>query len=405
MKNLINLVSAIIFILIAGGCNTLYNFRTINIETMEPGKFFFPESYRTVAVRYNNSNVSFNPEFEKYFENSEVKSDTFNIDSLASEIYFDIFLEYLNRQHFFDTIVEINRGDYSSVIFSGSLFFGDTVLNDTNDIELQKSNHDAPKRLNYLLKNYPPKTGKPAAETKILDPKYGLYTKDELQKIADTTNAGLLMSLDFFTSVDGINIFDEVMQGYSVVYNLGFWNFYDLKKAEPAFFYYQMDTVSWVGSGNYKKEIINSLPPRRDAILNAADISGAKFADHVVPHWTETDRLYYCSGHLEIKKTEAMIKNGNWLEAAKIWKANISNPNKNIAAKSMFNLGLACEMEGNLDAAIDWVVKSYYVFGNKNAVHSGNCTDYLSILGQRKLDIKKIEIQQNPEMLPKNQIQ
>ncbi len=67
------------------------------------------------------------------------------------------------------------------------------------------------------------------------------------------------------------------------------------------------------------------------------------------------------------------------------------NKNKSIAAKSMYNMALACEMSGNMDAAIDWAEKSFYVFGTKNGIHSTNCSDYIRILGQRKLDIKKIE--------------
>jgi len=85
------------------------------------------------------------------------------------------------------------------------------------------------------------------------------------------------------------------------------------------------------------------------------------------------------------------------LEAAKIWKANISNSNKSIAAKSMFNLGLACEMEGDIDAAIDWVVQSFQVFKQKNVMNAENCQDYLRILATRKFDFRRIEFQLNPE--------
>ena len=61
----------------------------------------------------------------------------------------------------------------------------------------------------------------------------------------------------------------------------------------------------------------------------------------LTPRWEFVQRMYYRSGHVEMKKTEKMISEGKWLEAAAIWKANIDNKNKNIAAKSMFNLAPA----------------------------------------------------------------
>jgi hypothetical protein len=61
----------------------------------------------------------------------------------------------------------------------------------------------------------------------------------------------------------------------------------------------------------------------------------------------------------------------------------------------MYNLALACEMNGDMDAAIDWVIKSLYVFGDKNPVNEFNCKNYIKILALRKLDIKKIE--SNPD--------
>jgi hypothetical protein len=118
MKNRINIYFVILLSLAVAGCNTLYNYRMAPIEIMEPGKFYFSDDSRKIAVRYNNSNVSYNPEFATYFEGETIKNDTSNIDSIASEIYFHSFFEALTNLHFFDTIVEIKPGEYSNVAFS-----------------------------------------------------------------------------------------------------------------------------------------------------------------------------------------------------------------------------------------------------------------------------------------------
>ena len=139
------------------------------------------------------------------------------------------------------------------------------------------------------------------------------------------------------------------------------------------------------------KKALSSLPPRKHAVLASAEMEGEKFAEFLIPHWTEAERVYYRSGHIELKKTEELVEQNRWMEAAEIWKKNVNNKNKNIAAKSMFNMALACEVNGEIDAAIDWVVKSYHLLGSKNEIHEFHCKNYIEVLGWRKANIKQIE--------------
>lgn len=85
------------------------------------------------------------------------------------------------------------------------------------------------------------------------------------------------------------------------------------------------------------------------------------------------------------------------MEAASIWKSNVDNKNKIIAAMCMYNMALACEVEGKMAAAIDWAVKSYHVLGEKNRVHAQNCKDYIQILSQRKFDFRLLDEQISAE--------
>lgn len=174
---------------------------------------------------------------------------------------------------------------------------------------------------------------------------------------------------------------------------MALWNIYDLKKLEHRALQPKIDTITWRKYANTPKQTFKYLPPRKDAIFNAADIAGTKFADFLIPHWIEEERIYYHSGHIELKKTKKLVKENKWLEAAEIWKANVNNPNKNIAAKSKFNMGLVCEMLGDNEAALDWVVQSFHVFGPKNQVHYANCQNYIRILALRKLETNIINKQ------------
>ena len=71
-----------------------------------------------------------------------------------------------------------------------------------------------------------------AKKSKVIDPKLGLYSKEELKNIADSTGAEALFSLDFFSSFDGIQFYKSNSLGVEYVYVMAFWNIYDLQKLE-----------------------------------------------------------------------------------------------------------------------------------------------------------------------------
>lgn len=388
MKTGRNLILLLFTAAVLQGCNTLYSFNLIDIEVVEPAKLMLPQKYSTAVVRYNNTanaNI-FNP--GNLPSNASSYADTLNPDTLAAKIYFGSAVENLKNQFYFDTLIVLPPSDFATRYFSDSLFQVDK--SDTSQLLYPSVEMLA----GLLQKNE--QTTKEKYTTKYLDPKLGLYTSKELKKIADATHADLFISLDYFETTH-FQITQKLTSSYFLgnvtVISGGLWNFYNLKTGEPEFFYYHQDTLMWNTESEFLRYAAKELPPRKDAVLNAADVMGIRWVQNLFPHWVEVQRLYYTSGQVELKTTEQMVKEGKWLDAAIIWKANVNNPNKNIAAKSMFNLAVACEMQGDLEAALDWVIKSYQVFGNKNQVHSDHCIQYITILGQRKLDLKLIEKQ------------
>ena len=94
-----NLLLLLFFVLtgIFQGCNTLYNTKVIEIQVLVPGTARIPKDYTKLAVKYNNSNIAFNPAFASYFEDTTHFSDTRNLDSIASLIYFDVFTDFASR--------------------------------------------------------------------------------------------------------------------------------------------------------------------------------------------------------------------------------------------------------------------------------------------------------------------
>jgi len=381
----------LVLIVVASGCNTLYNSRVISIDIMEPARVKLPEGYKNLAVRYNNVNVSWNPNTAVYYVDGEEMIDSTNLDSMASHIYFDLFVETLKEQQFFDSIQEIEAADYSKTLIVDTLSKPEINFSDST-VELKDYINEIGAHIlaSEIKKTNP--SPKEVYKKKYLNSKFGLYSQKEISAIADSTSADVLFSFDHFFTENGIAYFVYNFTANEAVKVHYSWTAYDLKQKKLGFHFSKTDTIYWSHSAS-KTEAMKKIPPRRDAVLNAADIAGTNTAKFLVPHWSTVQRMYYVSGNTEIKPTQELVKQGKWLEAAKVWKANVNSPNKNIAAKCKFNMAVACEMNDQLDAALGWAVESYHVFGEKNEIHAANCRDYIRILSQRKLDVSLLEKQ------------
>ena len=367
-------------------CNTLHNSTSINLEIVEPAKVIFPADVEQLAIRYNNSNVSYNPRFARYLSAENVKMDETNKDSIASWIYYNSFKKQFTNSILFDNIIEISPANYSGVKFDVSKLNIKDSINPEDQVVTQM----AATILKQLHSDYTTQPENAVREIKI-NPKTGIYRKSDLKAIKDSTGADLLLSLDYFSVYEKMNYRTQVYK-YMNAFVLSMWNFYNLNDHKLQYFYHRIDTISW--NQSYTERAI--LPDRNDAMMNASSISGENFSNFLAPHWIAVKRTFYQSNNVDFKKAVKLASENKWLEAAEIWRKNVDNNNKNIAAKSMYNLAIACEIQGKIDVALDWVVKSYQVFEEKNLVHAFNCKDYIKILGQRKLDFKKIDMQFNP---------
>ena len=230
-----------ISLLLLSRCNTLENIQTIDLEIFVPANIIFPPNYKNVAVRYNNTNFTFNKLYAESPNAQGSKKDTLNTDSIAFVSYYNSFLETIKNQQFFDSVNVIQPENYSGYSFSDSLFNIDSV----------KSKSSPFRSLAYVLTHI--KNDKTNNNpVKYINPELGLYTRNELEKVADTTNSDILLSLDLLSAFYGIDFDPDAETGFSVVYNIAFWNFYDLKEMKIIYQYDQIDTIAWQSSGvNY----------------------------------------------------------------------------------------------------------------------------------------------------------
>lgn len=392
MKNRADFLFGVLVLLVFASCNTLYNVKTIDIEIVEPSVLTISPKYRNIAVQYNNVNCSPNQYLSQYEEFGKQKTEEENSDSIASRIYFENFISAINKQAFFDTLITINERNYSTTGIIDTVdykpFFREDsatrVSMTTEQINVFNSSY-------FLQANT--SSVHPKTDSLIIHPQFGLYTPGQLQSIRNNTDADLLLSLDFFGASDGRYFYPQLELGSEPVINWTQWSFYDLIDMKYVLAYSKPDTVKWMEYSSSQSKADEVLPPRTDAIYNAAEISAENFARSIVPHWVQVQRMYYSSGHVELQQADELIQKAQWLDVAELWRKQLKNDNQNIVAKCMYNLGLACEMEGDLEAALAWVVKSYHILGSKNELHAQNCMEYIKLLSTRQADMKLLEQQ------------
>ena len=127
--------------------------------------------------------------------------------------------------------------------------------------------------------------------------------------------------------------------------------------------------------------------------INSSEYLGNFLGSRIIPSWLSVERLYYQSKNQHMLMAEKYAKDNNWLKAAEVWRKENTNKNTKIAAKACYNMALACEMEGRIDLAIDWLVKSYNALSLNNEEHRSNCQRYINVLVLRKKEIEKLDKQ------------
>ena len=80
------------------------------------------------------------------------------------------------------------------------------------------------------------------------------------------------------------------------------------------------------------------------------------------------------------------MQKNDWEGATEIWKKNVNHNNDQVSSRACFNMALACEANGKINLAIDWIKKSIN-FGNKKGAI------YLISLKERRRANKKLEEQ------------
>lgn len=326
------------------GCATTHQVADISIDILVPASLHSPYDSKNIGIIYRNpvfvDDIS---KFVPYFDHADSPTNVFSHNPVAYH-YIETFRTYLTESGRFDQIELLPDLTGPLSLDEGIEF---TAIPDS---------------IRILYRN--------------------TYPDYELLLFSDLIYS---RSNPFYS--------EEMQLFYMMVEHKAMWQIIGLNQTDDIFLFNKADTTIISGSAPSKNLIWTIFPTQEQSMLEAAEESALSFAKMFVPHWLTVLRRIYESGNYEMQQARKYALGNHWDDAVAIWEKLITNKNRNIAAKAMFNLALAHEIAGDMEGAMKWVVESYYIFQEKNIPHSIHTKEYIDILGERKRDFKLLEMQ------------
>ena len=146
--------------------------------------------------------------------------------------------------------------------------------------------------------------------------------------------------------------------------------------------------VTFTGKGINPVAAAGAIINRKEALLDVSRKTGQDYAMRLIPYWIRVTRDYYIKGTDNFSIATRKARTGNWDGAAELWKKETTSSSSKIAGRACYNMAIICEINGQLDKAIEWAQKAYENYNNRLALR------YVNILKNRKERNNVLQYQQ-----------
>jgi len=310
-------------------CRTTESIKTIQVEIMKPVNFDIPEQVKTIAI-FNRNSRNQTGTLHNFIEGN-FKSDTTLNRIELSNFCLDGLTSFLEQGAYFQQVKN----------------YHDSLIN-------------SPENPSIMFK-YP--------------------------ELFEITKADAFIFLDQFQFENGVFVyFDGTYRTRAALS----WTVIFKNETFPIISE-SIDTLYFTKS--QFKDLQQKNNNSQQIYREASKFLGKTFGAKLIPSWKPVDRIYYHSKNPEMIKAENYAINRDWLKAAEIWNQQTKNKNQEIAAKAFYNMALACEMDGKLDLAIEWLRNSNTILTKQNEQYEANCKQYIRVLRLRKDEIEELEKQ------------
>jgi len=142
------------------------------------------------------------------------------------------------------------------------------------------------------------------------------------------------------------------------------------------------DTIYWESVDNTHEGLFSKLPTVKQALINAGIKVALDVDSKLSPTWIPEKRGYFLFKNKDDQGQKFMNEN-NYDEAGKYWAEMARSTNKKTRSKAEYNLALINELNGDMDKAIEYGLKSFYSF------YRYQTESYLKKLEARKITMQK----------------
>jgi len=316
MRHLKKHIPKILFAVISLAITSFYTMGTVEIEVIKPAKITIPQHINSVLI-INNS-LSFPSDTFK----NEIQKGLFQLDTAATQLITKQVNDIINESPRFDT----------------SILIRDIYFRQAKDL-LQPIDWQ---NVNALCSKY---------------------------------NTDALVSLEAFGVIDTImrlSYYDGYV--YTSYKNLvlianSMWRVYLNKEHKILEKRIQRDTL-YFDELSSKKEYLNAIKHQKAVNFFAEEIAlsiSTKVADRIAPFWLPVQRDFFNNGSNEMQQAAIYAYADNWRGAALLWKELTKSENKRLSAAACYNMALACEVEGKLDIALEWLEDSIMKYDTYSA--------------------------------------
>ncbi|WP_367229672.1 DUF6340 family protein [Flavobacterium enshiense] len=165
------------------------------------------------------------------------------------------------------------------------------------------------------------------------------------------------------------------------------WRIYDVRNRNIVDEQANNNVTTSVGKGINPVTAVEAVLGRKQNVLQLSNHLGSDYALKTLPYKIRVSRDYYVKGTSNFEIGKRRAQTGNWDGAAELWEKEINNSDPEIAGRACYNMAIINEINGNLEAAVNWASKSYSDYGDKLALR------YLNVLKNRQYKKQQLESQ------------
>lgn len=307
--------------LTAVSCKSYY--ATLTIETPVPAKEELSSDIQSLTLMNRSMNSQFlnhnEDSLRNYFFRNGYQLSTIVLDSMAADTTIQALAALIFESGRYDVVVPVERNIYRSLSYEK---LPDTLSPSQVNKICTVYNTDAL----MVLERF---------STKLMAD----YSKEQL--VANSNNYFFYATLDLKYSA------------FFRIYKPGI----DMPIKEIEL----IDTISWESSDDSQQRLFSKLPSIKQALINAGIKVALDVDSKISQSWSSVKRGYFL---FDLKNDSGQqLMNENKIEEAKtFWSEKAKSTNKKIRSRAEYNLALASELDGNVDQAIEWGLRSFHTF-------------------------------------------